>query len=99
VLVASVAVIAVVLAVANVATSRALWRSQSFERSQKIAQTCLMWLVPGAFVIVRFAVRDSASGRLAGEPTSDPTTNREHGYYTDNPTGFHHGHGDGGHGP
>ena len=96
--VACVAVVAIALAVANVATSRALWRSQSFERSQKVAQTCLMWFVPGAFVIVKFAIRDSLPGPLAQGPTSDPTVSRDHGYYTDNPTGFHHGHGDGGHG-
>ena len=97
-LVACVTVLGTALAVANLATSRALWRSQSFERPQKVAQTFLMWIVPGAFLIVRFAIRDSVPGRLADGPTSDPTVSRDPGYYTDNPTGFHHGHGDGGSG-
>jgi hypothetical protein len=97
VLVACVAVLAIALAAMNLTTSRALWRSQSFERSQKVAQTCLMWLVPGTFVIVKFAIRDSVPERVAEGPTADPTVSRDQGYYTDNPTGFHHGHG-GGHG-
>ena len=98
-LTACVTVLAIAVAVANAATGRALWRSQLFERSQKIAQTILMWLVPGTFVIVRFALRDSTLGHTARADTSDPTINRDQGYYTDNPTAFNHGHGDGGHGP
>jgi hypothetical protein len=91
-------VLAVVVAVANVATGLALWRSHSFDRWQKIAQSCLMWFIPGAFVIVQFAIRDSVPGDISEGPTSDPTVSREHGYYADDPTAFNHGPGDGGHG-
>jgi hypothetical protein len=96
VITACVAVLAIAVAVANIVTGRALWRSEVLERSQKVLQTCLMWLVPGSFVLVRVALRNSTPGYIAKGPTSDPTISRDHGYYTDNPTGFTHG--DGGHG-
>lgn len=44
------------VAVANVRTMRPLWRSPALERSQKIAQTVLMWLVPGSYLAVRQAI-------------------------------------------
>jgi hypothetical protein len=94
---ACVTVLAIAVAVINAVTGRALWRSQLFERSQKMAQIVLMWLVPGAFVIVRLALRESTLGQIGRAPSTDPTINREEGYYTDNPTAFNHGHGDGGH--
>ena len=48
----------------NVVTMRRLWRSVLFERSQKIAQTILLWLVPGSFTVVRHYMRPDVAGRL-----------------------------------
>lgn len=83
----------VAVAIANALTTRSLWRSSMFERSQKIAQTVLIWLVPGMFVFTRHLVR----GAPDCADSSDPTVHREHGY-ADDPAGYHHGPGDdGGH--
>jgi hypothetical protein len=75
------------VAVANALTTRALWSSPMFERSQKVAQTVLIWVVPGMFVFTRHLVRGDAGGVESG----DPTVHREHGY-ADDPTAFNHGH-------
>jgi cytochrome c-type biogenesis protein CcmH/NrfF len=64
--------VGLVVTVANTLTTRRLWSSVMFERPQKIAQTILMWLVPGTFLVVRhflFAPRrrptdDSSVGPL-----------------------------------
>lgn len=90
---ASIIGAAVAAAIANGRTTRALWLSPVFERSQKIAQTVLIWLVPGMFVVTRYLVRGGAERAGA----SDPTVRRDHGY-ADDPTVFFYGHGDdGGH--
>jgi hypothetical protein len=54
---------------ANVVTTRRLWASAIFETSQKVAQTALMWLVPGAAIVVWNVLREP---RLGSQP--DPTT-------------------------
>jgi hypothetical protein len=41
------------LATANALTTRRLWSSATFDRPQKIAQTVMLWLLPGSFVAVR----------------------------------------------
>jgi hypothetical protein len=46
---------------------RRIWRSPQLERSQRIRQTILVWLLPGAFVAVRYALAPPR------EPYSDPT--------------------------
>jgi hypothetical protein len=66
----------VLVAIANVLTTRSLWVSPMFDRSQKIAQTVLMWLVPGAFVVTMVLLRDKPD---RGD-SSDPTVNRDSGY-------------------
>ena len=43
-------------AVVNVVTTRRLWRSIMFERTQKILQTVLLWLIPGSFIAVRYVL-------------------------------------------
>jgi hypothetical protein len=80
----------VALAVANVVTVRSLWLSPIFEKSQKVAQSVLIWIVPGFFVVVRHLLREP-SGTTG---SVDPTTSRDSGYTAD-PTGYSHGHGDG----
>jgi hypothetical protein len=47
---------------------RPLWTSPVLERSQKIAQMVLMWLVPGSYLAVRQAI---APGR---EPAPEDAT-------------------------
>lgn len=38
----------------NLAAMRRIWRSRELERPQQIAQTVLVWLLPGAFLAVRY---------------------------------------------
>jgi hypothetical protein len=47
-----------VLLAANVVITRRLWRSPLFERPQKLAQTVLIWVLPGSWVFVRLALLD-----------------------------------------
>ena len=58
------------LAGLNLAATWRIWNSRELERAQKTAQTFLVWLVPGAFVAVRYALDPPA------EPNDDPTTSR-----------------------
>ena len=83
--------------VANAVVGRRLWRSACFERSQKVAQTILMFLVPGAFVLVRLALRDPTLER-AGEMPADPTASNGPGYIAEDVAGYAHRHGGDGHG-
>jgi hypothetical protein len=54
----------------NLVATWRIWTSAQLERTQKIAQTILVWLVPGAFVAVRYALDPPA------EPSDDPTVSR-----------------------
>jgi hypothetical protein len=49
---------AAVVAIANTLTMRPLWSSAMFEKPQKVAQTVLVWLIPGAFILVRHVLRE-----------------------------------------
>ena len=83
-----------IVAAVNAVTTRSLWRSPMFERSQKAAQTVLIWLFPGSFAVVQHLLREP-SNRPADD--NDPTVNRNEGY-VDDPGMYTLGHGDGGHG-
>jgi hypothetical protein len=50
--------IAGLVAAINVVTTKRLWASPIFERPQKIAQSVLLWLIPGSFFVVRQALVD-----------------------------------------
>jgi hypothetical protein len=76
------------LVTANALTTRRLWSSAAFERSQKIAQTALIWLLPGAFAATRFLLAEPHR-----EPPLDPTAGRGTFDVDDVPV---HGHGGGG---
>ena len=52
-----------VLAAVNAVTMRRLWASPIFERPQKIAQSVVLWLVPGSFIVVRHVLGDHRIGR------------------------------------
>jgi len=56
------------VAIANLRTMRPLWRSPALERPQKIAQTALMWAIPGSYLLVRQVVMTPGA-----EPPMDPT--------------------------
>lgn len=80
VLVGSVAL----LAIANALTTRRLWASAMFERRQKVAQTVMIWLLPGTFVVTRML--------LGGAPArdDDPTALRPDGDRVDDAGTYHH---------
>ena len=44
--------LAIALVIANALATRRLWASAMYEPPQKIAQTVLVWLVPGSVVVV-----------------------------------------------
>ena len=54
----------VVLAFVNAVATRRLWASPIFETPQKIAQTVLLWVLPGTVVVVWSVLREP---RLAGQ--------------------------------
>ena len=61
--------IAAFVVVVNLVTIRRLWASPIFERPQKIAQTILLWVVPGSFLAVHYVLREQRVRRSV-----DPTT-------------------------
>jgi hypothetical protein len=82
---------AVGVAVFNTLTTVRLWRSATFDRSQKVAQTAIIWLLPGSFIVTRFLLSEP-------RPTALPDPTIGSGSYQADPTALtgHHGH-DGGH--
>jgi hypothetical protein len=84
--------IAGLLAAANAVTMKRLWASRIFERPQKIAQSVLIWLFPGSFVLVRRALEDHLPGRdtVGGDSPSGESSWSD----ADGPIGGH-GHGGG----
>lgn len=65
----AIAVVALMLAIGNAVVTTRLWRSSMFERSQQIAQTVLLWVLPGAAIVVNWFLREPSRE----EATSDPT--------------------------
>jgi hypothetical protein len=70
------------LAALNAYATRRLWRSAAFERSQQVAQTILIWTVPGFVALTMLATREPPRHRrdgAGGDPTSnnsdDPSSN------------------------
>jgi hypothetical protein len=58
-----------ILAIGNAVVTARLWRSPMWERSQQIAQTFFLWILPGGAIIVNWFVREPTRK----EPQSDPT--------------------------
>lgn len=54
----------------NLAAMRRIWTTPELERPQRIAQTILVWLLPGAFVAVRYELDPPP------EPANDPTVSK-----------------------
>jgi hypothetical protein len=59
---AVVVVVGLAVLFVNVVATRRLWDSTIFERPQKVAQTILMWLVPGSVIVVWNVLRESRIG-------------------------------------
>jgi len=89
-----------VVAAMNIATMRRLWASPVFERPQKIAQSVLLWLIPGSFILVRRVLVDHLPGRALGSDDS-PDANAGAAEYDGGHGGYGHGGGggEGGGGP
>ena len=49
----------VALTTANGLTTRRLWASAAFDRPQKVAQTVLIWLLPGSVLLVGYILGES----------------------------------------
>lgn len=66
--------LATVVVAFDVVTTRALWSSPLFERDQKVVQTILVWLIPGAFIAIRHLIHEPHHGRDGRDPTvaNDP---------------------------
>jgi hypothetical protein len=61
-------VVAVVLALVNLRGTLRIWRSGIYERGQMLAQTALIWLIPGAvFFVVGVLKNDTSTA------STDPT--------------------------
>jgi len=69
------------LVAANVITTRRLWASSIFEAGQKIAQTVLVWLVPGSFFLVRHVLGEQRARRAfnSSDPTQSPDRRSPYG--------------------
>jgi hypothetical protein len=78
--------VALALAATNALTTRRLWSSPAFERSQKIAQTAPLWLLPGTFLVVRHVLAEPH------RPTRDADPTIGHGtFHADESESHHHG--------
>jgi hypothetical protein len=81
------------LTAANVRSTVRLWKCDAFERPQKIAQTVLLWTIPGAFAVVSHFVSD-AEGK-ARSPGHDWSSENAH-TSVEVSEHSHHSHGHGG---
>jgi len=73
----AIAVGGLILAIGNVVVTKRLWRSAMFERSQKIAQTVLLWVFPGGAIVVNWFLREPPTQEAESDPTysNDGATN------------------------
>jgi hypothetical protein len=69
---------------------RRLWASPAFERSQKIAQTALVWLIPGSYLAVRQAIMEGGLERPPEDATHG-TINRALDWTYADYASHHHG--------
>jgi len=70
----TLAVMGGVVVLATITTTHRLWVSSLFETPQKIAQTLLLWLVPGSVIVVAFFLRETRGGRGRRPESSQETT-------------------------
>jgi len=64
-----VAILGFALALWNARVTVRIWRSGVYERGQLVAQTAIIWLVPGSAIVVA-AVLKGGAPRRAHDPTA-----------------------------
>jgi hypothetical protein len=64
-----VAILGVALALWNARVTVRVWRSGVYERGQLVAQTAIIWLVPGSAIVVAAVLKGGAPHR-ADDPTA-----------------------------
>ena len=58
------------LVVWNAIVTRRLWRSSMYERSQRLAQTTMIWLLPGSAIFVNWLLQGMPDKSRAVDPTA-----------------------------
>jgi hypothetical protein len=69
-----VSLLGIALALLNVRGTLRLWRSCAYERGQLLAQTALIWLLPGSVFVVTYILKDDRPGRALDPTASNPET-------------------------
>jgi hypothetical protein len=64
-----VSLVGLSLGIANLRGTVRIWRSGLYERGQLLAQTALIWVVPGSVFAVLSVMKDHRPGR-PGDPTA-----------------------------
>lgn len=68
----------IALAIVNLRGTLRIWRSGVYDRGQLIAQTILIWAVPGTVFAVMHVLRGDRPGRAIADPTvTNPATANE----------------------
>ena len=62
------------LALLNVLGTLQIWRSGVYERDQLLAQTALIWVVPGFVIVVVFVLKTGRTGRAPDSTSTNPDT-------------------------
>lgn len=76
---------AALLATWNVLVTVRLWRTPMYDRPQRVAQTAIMWVVPGMALFVNWLLR----GMPAKAPALDPNANDGATDYAKQGVGMH----------
>jgi hypothetical protein len=66
----AVAPVGLILVCLNVRGTLRVWRSAAYEQAQKLAQTGLIWLIPGAVFAVTYILRDDRPGPAPDDATA-----------------------------
>jgi hypothetical protein len=61
--------VGIALALLNLRGTLRIWRSGVYERGQLIAQTLLVWAIPGSVFVVMHVLRGDRPGRAGADPT------------------------------
>jgi len=69
-----VVVLGLALATVNARVTRRIWRSGLYERRQLVAQTALIWLLPGSAFAVESILKGESPERSLDATASNPTT-------------------------
>lgn len=88
----AVGLLGLALVVVNARGTRRIWRSRVYERGQLIAQTVLIWVVPGSVFVVLGILEGGSSRGVLGDPTA---RNPETSGFSDDVGGHHGGFGNG----